>query len=570
MNKLRYRFTGVATALLVSVGCFSGYAVSARNAAAENFEMSLLTTEDHTDTLSVSTLDIQENDVVLRVGLYIQSEDWTEDDGIIAVSAEWESSDSSHIFFRNMVDLNETCTQKTCDYSGGSYTTRYESPYCFINTVKLKNSEREGNRQINVTTTANAYDPVFGSDIYQADYNQIQFTYKYYESEADKEADTASGTRDHLKTRVCMCPIQYNNNGEAYFEFEYIRPDNFERDTAVSYLPGYDPNLEAGEKVPGKCNFLMLINKSVSPLTFFGDTSDEFSLITFDTVIKKGTPAGIYQVNLQANDRTFITGAASKQHMPASANGLTIIVDDNAPPQTEPEATTTEAPVLTETTETIASETTAIETTAPEMTTETTTVVMTETSTETESVIETEFTEETTTTETTGTTTTEEQTMAPLQPLFLDSGRTVYVDDQEDVTIYNTGNSQVAWLVDHPSIVSIDGIYDNTVYFTALEPGEATIFAIVGGKAIPYTITVLENPTNIEESASLYGDVNCDGNVALDDLILLSKYSSGSVQLSHPALLNSDCNDDHIVDTSDSILLQRFLIKLVNALPYVE
>lgn len=68
----------------------------------------------------------------------------------------------------------------------------------------------------------------------------------------------------------------------------------------------------------------------------------------------------------------------------------------------------------------------------------------------------------------------------------------------------------------------------------------------------------------------LYGDVNTDGRVELVDAILLNKYCAGTVTLSEEARANADCNASGMADTGDSIVLLRFLVHLVSALPCAE
>lgn len=67
--------------------------------------------------------------------------------------------------------------------------------------------------------------------------------------------------------------------------------------------------------------------------------------------------------------------------------------------------------------------------------------------------------------------------------------------------------------------------------------------------------------------AVLYGDVNLDANISLNDAVLLNKAAADTVTLSEAALKNADCNADGDVDLDDSIILLRFLVHLTDSLP---
>lgn len=536
MRKLVCRLTSILTSILIVTTFVPAGTASAVNIAAYTYEMSILEKNSRRDTISVSTYDVAEGDVTLHLGIYIDSDEWEEYDYIEAVSANWESSDYSKIYFTNIADLAATKEQTTITYSGGEYTTRYE-PYCFANVAILPKGAREMNRPISATTTKLAYDPIFGSEIHQFGYNQIQFSYSYYVSYEDKEQDLAENTRNRMQTRDCVCDVQYSDTGLAYYEYSYIRQDTYEVDTAVGYLPMYDPELEVGTTVPGLCNFMMWLYKGSSKTSFFGESSDEFPMITFDAVIKQGTPAGMYSINFLSNDKTFMNGVTSKSHQPASANGLTIIVDDNAPRITEPVETTTvpQETTVTETTAvTNASDVTDIQTT---ISSEATTQTVTQ---DTEDIV----------------------TVPAITPMFLEDGCTMYVNDEKSVLIYNAGSNPIAWILSSQNVVSLDGTDGAYAYFTAMEPGTVTLYAVVGGKACPYEITVLA-----DDDAYLCGDVNRDGTISLIDVLLLMKYMSGSTELDYYARENADCNDNNTLDLEDVVVLQEFLIRMLSSIP---
>ncbi len=540
MCKFGVRLLGIATALVLSVGCIPVNVVSARNAAADTFEMSILTQTDRKDTVSISTLDTAEGDVVLHAGVYIDSDQWEEYDYIESASAYWTSSDYSKVHFENILNLTATNSQTVVSYSGGEYTTRYV-PYCFASVVDLPDGSYEMNRPASVTVTKDAYDPIFGSEIYQVGYNQIKFTYNYYSSQIDKEADVEEGTKKRRQKRECICDVQYTADGLAFYEYSYIRQDTYELETAVGTLPMYDPLLEAGEIVPGLSNFIMWLYKGSSETSFFGESSDEFPLVTFDIVVEQGTPAGIYSVDFITNSgKTFLGGVTSKEHIPASANGMTIIVDDSAPRLTTETAmtTTTEEPIG-ETTETEPIFTTTVSETTEEQTT----------FSETTSVSVHEIDEPV-------------ATRPAIEPMFLETGTTMYVGESGCVQIHNTRNHSVVWVVDNPEIVEILAEDGEIAGITAKNPGSTDIYAVVDSNIYTYKVTVLAN-----EEELLCGDVNRDDTIALNDLTLLMRYMVGSVQLGYYSKCNGDCNEDKKLDFTDLISLQQFLTKKLTSLP---
>lgn len=79
------------------------------------------------------------------------------------------------------------------------------------------------------------------------------------------------------------------------------------------------------------------------------------------------------------------------------------------------------------------------------------------------------------------------------------------------------------------------------------------------------TTTVTLLPTDI-----LYGDINLDGKVELTDAILLNKVCAGAVDISGQSELNADCDADGETTPNDAIVLLRFLVQLISALPSAE
>ena len=75
-----------------------------------------------------------------------------------------------------------------------------------------------------------------------------------------------------------------------------------------------------------------------------------------------------------------------------------------------------------------------------------------------------------------------------------------------------------------------------------------------------------QNPgTTAEPTPSvLYGDVNCDGDVRINDVVLLNKYLAKNATVSKQGLLNADCEKDDKVDAKDATKIKKFLALLID------
>ncbi len=540
-----------AVTAIFSAAASPALAASAANHAADTYGMSIRTAGTKENTVTVSSLETAEHDVTVRVGLYIESDAWNADDYINLVSAKWNASDSN-IHFANCTDLTKIMNKSEYAYSEGTVITSYE-PYCFMTAVTIpRRGTTEMNRPIMTTTTSTAYDPIFGSALFQAGENLVTFSYRYYASEADKDADNAELTSNRMIHVDQVCEVQYDESGDAYYEYSYIDQETYEEKTQIAYLPAYDASLEVGAKIPGASNTFLWIYLGTDATAFFGGASDEFPMVTFDVVIEKGTECGTYTVDLDTEGQTtFLSGNTSSSHAPAFTQGLTIVVDDSIP--VEPDVAT-DITVAEAVDAGLADAASAV----PEnpITTEETTTTTEETTTTT--------TEETTTTTEETTTTTEETTTTTTTTTlgFDELDEDLDVNEISHLSLNYEGTDAVTWLSDHPGIVEISGNGSDAV-LTAVMPGEATIYAMVDGRvaACHVVVTAMDIP-------ALYGDVNKDGTLTLADVVLLNRAIAGNVNLDYYARNNADCNLDKTIDVSDAILIQQFLTRVIGELPY--
>lgn len=99
---------------------------------------------------------------------------------------------------------------------------------------------------------------------------------------------------------------------------------------------------------------------------------------------------------------------------------------------------------------------------------------------------------------------------------------------------------------------------------------ETTTTAKISTTGSPVETGSTSTTKNTTDSTVLYGDVNLDGRVDITDSVLLNKAAAGAVKLSNQAADNADCDANGELGTDDAILLLKFLVHLVNTLPYTE
>ena len=76
--------------------------------------------------------------------------------------------------------------------------------------------------------------------------------------------------------------------------------------------------------------------------------------------------------------------------------------------------------------------------------------------------------------------------------------------------------------------------------------------------------------STLTEPTAIYGDINLDGRVDITDAVLLNKACAGTVMLDSTAKKNADCNGDGEIGSDDAVVLLKFLVHLVNTLPFSE
>lgn len=110
----------------------------------------------------------------------------------------------------------------------------------------------------------------------------------------------------------------------------------------------------------------------------------------------------------------------------------------------------------------------------------------------------------------------------------------------------------------------------STTAATTTTTSETTTTAKINTTGSPVETESTSTTKNTADSTVLYGDVNLDGRVDITDSVLLNKAAAGAVKLSDQAADNADCDANGELGTDDAILLLKFLVHLVNTLPYTE
>ena len=76
-------------------------------------------------------------------------------------------------------------------------------------------------------------------------------------------------------------------------------------------------------------------------------------------------------------------------------------------------------------------------------------------------------------------------------------------------------------------------------------------------------------PTDVETPAgdNLYGDVDCNGKVEINDVVLLSRYVAQDDTIPNPptaqGLKNADCEYNGTIDSGDITAIARYLAHLI-------
>jgi hypothetical protein len=97
---------------------------------------------------------------------------------------------------------------------------------------------------------------------------------------------------------------------------------------------------------------------------------------------------------------------------------------------------------------------------------------------------------------------------------------------------------------------------------TTTEPGTTTTEPDTTTTEPGTTTTEPGTTVTTAEGTVLYGDVNVDGKVRINDVVMLSRKTAGTIEVSPQGLKNADCNKDGKQDAKDITLIMKYLAKL--------
>ena len=171
-----------------------------------------------------------------------------------------------------------------------------------------------------------------------------------------------------------------------------------------------------------------------------------------------------------------------------------------------------------------------------------------------------------TTTTTTVTTTTVTTTSATTEPITTngtdnDSTTTTTVTTTSattaPITTNGTDNDSTTTTTVTTETVTTPGITSTTSTTTYIgTPAITTATSTTRNGAIITT-------TSTEPGTVLFGDVDCDGDVRINDVVLLNKYLAKNAKVSPQGLKNADCEYDNQINSKDTTKIKQFLAMFI-------
>ena len=111
----------------------------------------------------------------------------------------------------------------------------------------------------------------------------------------------------------------------------------------------------------------------------------------------------------------------------------------------------------------------------------------------------------------------------------------------------------------------IPGSTTTTTTVTGPDPGSTTTTTATSGNDQPgSSTTTTKKPV---PGSVLYGDLNLDETVSMVDIVYLNKYNAGIIKLNDQQTANADCAFDGKIDSSDSMVLLKYMVNKITSLP---
>ena len=284
--------------------------------------------------IQVSKEDVANGDVSKTLDVFIDSEEWADDNYLNQVTLNWIAtkdksfadggSIDNHLYYDNVFNAEAKSGSHTIDLPNGeTVTTLYDGVFCLSPmTYSKKKGWQYTSAKCSCVTRTIACDMIFGKDLVANGDNKVKFTYDYYENVDDYLADKGADKATHKKTKTQECDVLYKEDGTPYITYSYINQGadvaaNYVEKTVTEELPRYTTtrfvkNTDGDDCVPDINNYYAwgyLAKDSKDRSKFALNDSDALRFTSFDVVIPKGTDEGTYYVQLCSRN-------ANKEYIP--------------------------------------------------------------------------------------------------------------------------------------------------------------------------------------------------------------------------------------------------------------
>lgn len=286
-------------------GVFDNLPVASASANLSPFQVTL-----QPERTFVSTEELAQGDVHIKTKVYFHGDNSISPRAFLLT---YHASDTEHVYFDNSLNVRTMSDDDNRTYSGGAYTSRYPE-FCLGKLFRQTVFSPFGSFILGDAV----YERMNGGDVVCSDGNGgASFTLKCNK--------LVNGVKEYVqeKVEIPASQIQVHADGSASFDYLYYDQNdpNFAQKTATIELPHYDTTLSAGTAYKGFHNTCYWTPAATETPAFFGYT-DEFPCFSFDIVLRQGTPAGSYDVQLNDNCRL----ATSSSLVPLQMMNTTITV----------------------------------------------------------------------------------------------------------------------------------------------------------------------------------------------------------------------------------------------------
>ncbi|MDD6085655.1 MAG: hypothetical protein PUB76_06745, partial [Oscillospiraceae bacterium] len=306
----------------------------------KNITTSLEAVDDGTYTVDGNTIRIplsavESGDVSFTTDVKLD----TDVSNVLGTFNFWWVADNDGITFANPVGP-QTTGNTSFEYNGNTVNSAFAFPSCFGSVVKTRKGYAYSvDSKLTVTfndkVTAMNCD---GAGLISNGDGTATIEYSHPTIKADGYIDKTAGTV------VDKQVVTIDPSGEfKYWHYNVVADENKEyvytKEDVTQTIPNYDPNNvpPAGSEWDDVCD--MVVGASSNELKFLGTTSKDYPLIKFTTKIAKGTPEGVYTVDLAKNEMSD----HDSHRYTSDSKPLTIIIGDGEAPTTAattPAATT--------------------------------------------------------------------------------------------------------------------------------------------------------------------------------------------------------------------------------------